>query len=104
MSTTLPSYSLVHEYRYNTRSFGQLCLEKNYKEWAEHILNKFGNEGAFQYAISGSSCPCQALGRGCKFCRFGSIIYCAGSRAFADFPRALIPAIKKEILKRLDND
>lgn len=43
---------------------------KDNKQWAKHIINKFGKINAINFAKSNIKCPCNFLKWGCLFCKY----------------------------------
>ena len=82
---------------------------KTNKEWAKHIIKRFGKKEAYRWAIQDSWCPCTFLGYKCKECEFNeglSDCYVTGCieakeyfiNIFSDIIK--INAIKRMIIKK----
>ena len=84
------------------------------KEWATHIINKFGKENAERFAYSNRRCPCNFLKKTCTDCVYNTMLRreCGASDRYDEFisndfdckPKRLrerLKEIKKLILKEL---
>lgn len=83
-----------------------MAIMKTKKEWAKHIIKRFGKETALTYVNSKSSCPCKCVDRSCYDCTFreeDSLVCSESSEYFNEvyFYNEKIKKIKQKIKKKL---
>ena len=75
----------------------------NNKEWAEHIIERFGKQLALKFAESYSSCPCNTSKWECCTCKYSYKYYdlCKEGREFWDRTDKIKRGIIKRHIKRI---